>query len=477
MLRHTIVAIVAACLALFAGAQPNAAPGARVVRYDGHRVVSVSLRDLRDLRTLETLGIDAFGCEISLDRPNEFLVPPDRYEAFVGAGIPHVVVIEDLQVIVDAERARLSGPQPRDASWFDDYKDLAAVETYMSELAALRPDLATEINLGNSLEGRPIRGLRISNDKVDLGRCKPAILLNSVQHAREWITVMTNVYVADQLIRGYESDAYIRSLVDNAEFYIIPVVNPDGYEFTWTTQRFWRKNLRPNGDGTTGVDLNRNWGYQWGVSLPGGTGGSSSGSSDVYWGTGPFSEPETQRMRDFVLAHPQIKAHNDIHSYGQLILWSWGWSPSPIQHQPEWNQIGIEMSLLIRAVHGRNFLPGPIYTRIYPVAGSSVDWLYGVFGVLSMSYELRGGGFAPPPSDIILSAQETLPATLYQAETMIERFQFVADWNRDCIHDVLDVLDFISDFDARDARCDINADGDIDILDFLDFLQLYSEGR
>lgn len=477
MLRYAIAALITTFLASVVLAQPDAAPDANVVRYDGYRVARLTVRDLRDLRTLESLGIETLACEIPLDAPVDFLVPPDRYDVFLASGIPHEVVVENLQTIVDAERIRLSGPQPRGASWFDDYKNLAAIEAYITELAALRPDLVTEINLGNSIEGRPIRGLRISNDAVDLGRCKPAILLNSVQHAREWISVMTNMYVADQLVREYDSDAFIQYLVDNAEFFIIPVVNPDGYQYTWTTQRFWRKNRRPNGGPSFGVDLNRNWGYQWGVTVPGGGGGNASPDSDVYWGTAPFSEPETQRMRDFILANPQIKAHNDIHSYGQLILWSWGWSPSPVQHQAEWNQIGTEMSSLIRAVHGRNFNVGPIYTSIYPVSGGSVDWLYGARGILSMSYELRGGGFAPPAAEIILSAEETLPATLHQAASMIDRFQFIADWNRDCIHDVLDVLDFVSDFDARETRCDLNADAEIDILDFLEFLQLYSEGR
>lgn len=475
---NRLVAFVCTTLTACSGfGQPDALPGEPVVRYDGHRVVSVTLRDVRDVRTLEAIGIEPFVCELRHDMLNDFRVPPGRYQALLESGIPHEVVVENLQVLVDAERARLRGPQPRNASWFDDFKNLPAIESYMTELAALRPDLVTEIDLGDSLQGRPIRGLRIANDASDPGRCKPAILLNSVQHAREWITVMNNVFVADHLVRNYATDAYIQHLVDNADFYIIPVVNPDGYVYTWTTERFWRKNRRENAGGSFGVDLNRNWGYQWGISLPGGAGGNSNGLSEVYWGTGPFSEPETQRLRDFVQSRPEIKAHNDIHSYGQLILWSWGWTPSPIQHQPEWSEIGQRMRLLIQQVHGRSYTPGPIYTAIYPVSGSSVDWFYGELGALSLSYELRGPGFAPPAGEILLCAQETLPATLYQAEAMIERFQFVADWNRDCIHDIVDFLEFFADFGDHSPRSDLNGDGELDILDLLDFFQLFSEGR
>lgn len=472
------VVLIMTLLAMRSFAQPDARPGEPVVRYDGYRVVSIVIRDFRDVRTLESIGIEPFGCEVRHDQANDFLVPPDRFDALVATGMPHVVTIHDLQPLIDAERARLSAPIARDASWFQDYKNLSAVEDYMDELAALRPDLVTQIDLGISLEGRPIKGLRISNDAVDLGRCKPAILLNSIQHAREWITVMNAMFVADHLVRNYDDDAYVRFLTDNAVFYIVPVMNPDGYVHTWTVNRFWRKNRRPNPGGSFGVDLNRNWGYQWGLSLPGGAGGSPFGSSDVYWGTGPFSEPETQRVRDFVLTHPEIKAHNDIHSYGQMILWSWGWSPTPIFNAPEWNDIGQEMNARINAVHGKTYTYGPIYTVIYPVSGSSVDWFYGTrSGILSMSYELRGPNFAPPPSEILLCAQEILPATHFQAEAMIDRYRFIADWNRDCSHDIVDLLDFIADFDAQDPRCDLVPDGDLDILDILEFIQLFSEAR
>lgn len=463
--------------AAVAHAQPSARPGEPVVRYDGHKIASVTLRDLRDLRTLEALGIDPFVCELRRDGPNDFRVPPDALADLVASGIPHTIIVEDLQRVADAERERINRSLPRNDSWFAEYKDLAAVETYMAELAALRPDLVTEITLGNSLQGRPIRGLRIANDGVDIGRCKPAILLNSVQHAREWITVMNNMYVADHLVRQYETDAYARHLVDHAVFYIVPVVNPDGYVYTWTTDRYWRKNRRSHGFGIFGVDLNRNWGYKWGLSGLGSSAGSGSPWSDVYWGASPFSEPETQRLRDFVLARPEIKAHNDIHSHGQLILWSWGWTDAPIPDQAEWQDIGDEMAARILDVDGRVFEAGSINSVIYPVSGGSVDWFYYEFGVLSMSYELRGPGFNPPATDILPGSAETLGATLFQAESMIEMYQFRADWNRDCVNDLLDLLDFLDDFAVCDPRADLNLDGVCDVLDLLDFLQYFEQGR
>ncbi len=102
-----------------------------------------------------------------------------------------------------------------------------------------------------------------------------------------------------------------------------PCRHPDGYSYTWTNNRLWRKNRRPNPNGSTGVDLNRNWGYQWG-----GEGASTSQGSDTYRGASGFSEPETQAIRDFITNRPYIRAHVDVHSYSQLILSPWGYTPA-----------------------------------------------------------------------------------------------------------------------------------------------------
>ena len=103
---------------------------------------------------------------------------------------------------------------------------------------------------------------------------------------------MVGMYVAESFITGYGNDTLITELVDELEIFVIPVVNPDGYVYTWGPQRLWRKNRRDNGNGTFGVDLNRNWGYEWG-----GVGSSGDPGSGTYRGTAPFSEPETQVRR------------------------------------------------------------------------------------------------------------------------------------------------------------------------------------
>ena len=123
---------------------------------------------------------------------------------------------------------------------------------------------------------------------------------------------MTNMYAAQQLLGQYGTDNSISEMLDEVDFFVIPVVNPDGYEYTWSSpsRRYWRKNRRVNANGSIGVDLNRNWGAGWG-------GGGSSGiaASDIYRGTAPFSEPETQAMRDFYQSNPNVVSNIDFHAF------------------------------------------------------------------------------------------------------------------------------------------------------------------
>ena len=137
---------------------------------------------------------------------------------------------------------------------------------------------------------------------------------------------MTGMFLADRLVESADTDPRVHALLSRAEIFVIPVVNPDGYFFTWSdsANRLWRKNRRNNGDGTFGVDNNRNWGYEWG-----GAGASTQTSSETYRGTGPFSEPETAAMRDFFNARPNIVSNIDFHSYSQLVLSPWAYTVAP----------------------------------------------------------------------------------------------------------------------------------------------------
>jgi len=110
-------------------------------------------------------------------------------------------------------------------------------------------------------------------------------------HAREWISPATVSYIVRQLVENRANYTF----ANNVDFYILPVVNPDGYEYSRSGNRLWRKNRNKNNTKCVGVDLNRNFGYKWG-----GAGASKDPCQETYAGPGPFSEPESQAVRDFV---------------------------------------------------------------------------------------------------------------------------------------------------------------------------------
>jgi hypothetical protein len=238
---------------------------------------------------------------------------------------------------------------------------------------------------------------------------------------------------------------------------------------SWTVSRFWRKNRRNNGGGVFGVDLNRNWGHMWGITLPHNSAGNGNPTSDVYWGPGPFSEPESQSLRDLALSRPGLRGHNDVHSHGQYLLHPWAWTSQASPDAAVFLETSTQMRAEILAVHGLAYAPGRWYAVLYPSAGAAVDWFYSQLGAVTYTVELRGGRFDPPPNQIRPCGEENLPAMLYHSAWVMAEYPFRADWNGDCVYDIFDFIDFLNDFAAGNLRADYNGDLTLDIFDFLDF--------
>jgi len=196
----------------------------------------------------------------------------------------------------------------------------AQMNTAIDNLVAAYPTLAQKFSLGLTTEGRNIWCVKISDSVANDVTYEPEVLFMGLQHAREAIGGSSMIFLMQYLCENYATDPQVRDLVDNREIFIIPCMNPDGWEYNRTTDPSggggWRKNRRNNGDGTFGVDLNRNWSYDW--ANCGGAGsscGSSLTSSDTYWGPSAFSEPETQAVRSFVISH-HLVSMIDQHSFG-----------------------------------------------------------------------------------------------------------------------------------------------------------------
>ncbi len=235
------------------------------------------------------------------------------------------------------------------------------------------------------------------------------MLIDGTQHAREWLATMSTMCVADRLVHDYDRDPAVRDFVDHTELWVVPVVNPDGYQYTWSTDRYWRKNRR----GGYGVDLNRNFSVAWG-------GGGSSGSkrAETYRGEYAFSEPETRALRDLV-EREGIALHIDFHTYSQLVLFPWNHTSTPAPDRDRLAAIGDRMTSAIYATHQATYklMQG---VELFPAAGTMTDWMYGEARARSYTIELRPdgwpdrgrGGFVQPPEQIRATCDEAMAAVL-----------------------------------------------------------------
>jgi carboxypeptidase T len=201
------------------------------------------------------------------------------------------------------------------------------------------------------------------------------------------------------------------------------MVNPDGHEHSRTQQRLWRKNRRRNRDGSVGVDPNRNYGYMWGtLNVPT---SSHVPSDETYVGPRAFSEPETQAVRDLVACERFVGVIT-YHSYSQLILYPWGYTERPVPDDTDRElMIGMaeEMQGLIQGVHGVVYTPQQS-AELYPTAGDTTDWTYGIYGIPSFTIELRPrtaaeGGFILPGSQIQPTWEENRPAAFRFIERLL----------------------------------------------------------
>ena len=300
------------------------------------------------------------------------------------------------------------------------YHSTLELETDLRILERDYPGLASVREIGETLEKRKILALKIS-DNASADEHEPAVLLVGCHHAREWISVEVPFLFGKHLLENYGLSQEVRHLVDASEIWIVPVANPDGLEYSIHVYRYWRKNRRANRDGTFGVDINRNYARAWGIDN---LGSSGAPGSDVYRGTGPFSEPETSAVRDLFAGH-DFRAMISFHSYSQVILYPWGFTTDPAPNDPGLNAIAAAMSGLIEGVRGTVYTYSQASRQLYLTNGDTADWTYGLAGAPSFTIELPPvdidhGGFFNDEAAIGAIFEENLPAMLYLARYAVD---------------------------------------------------------
>jgi len=372
----------------------------------GTDIVSVSAREFR-LRGLAAKGLD--------------LLFERRGRVYIVVSPEELAVLAAAHVALTFETARFAPPLPTPAApaaggLNGAYHSSLELETELRLLEADHPQLCRVLEIGRSLEGRPLYGLKIS-DNPALDESEPAVVFLGCHHAREWISVEVPLLLGRHLLESYSTDPGVRALVDGGEIWVVPLVNPDGLEYSIHVYRYWRKNRRANSDGSFGVDLNRNYGYMWGTDN---VGSSPMPSSDIYRGTTPFSEPETDAVRR-LFAGRDFRAVVSFHSYSQVILYPWAYTTQPSPMDAELSGLARTMSGLMAAVRGTVYSYGQSASGIgYTSNGDTTDWTFGVAGIPSFTIELPPadvdeGGFFNDEAEIDGIFRENLPAMLFLA--------------------------------------------------------------
>ena len=310
-------------------------------------------------------------------------------------------------------------------------------ETYqdLQALAAGRPELAAWVDIGDSWKKSyttPGSGydlhILILTQKSKPGP-KPVFFLLGGTHAREYAGAETATRFGEFLIERYQQNPDVTWLLDNFEIHILPVQNPDGRkqaEAGW----WWRKNVDDD-DGCTsypqwGTDLNRNSSFKWGAP-----GASAYACDQTYRGPAPASEPETQALQTYLSGiFPDQRGPADqdlapvtstgtfitLHSFGELVLWPWGWSKTLAPNATGLQTLGRKLAFF------NGYLPEQS-VGLYPTSGASDDWAYGELGVAAYTFELGTAFFQDCTSFESTIYPQNLEALLYAAKSARRPYQ------------------------------------------------------
>jgi len=313
---------------------------------------------------------------------------------FRKEGIQFEKSIDDVQHLLDPmwkeldDRKAAKGGMVFD---IENFNTLADIYAWLATTAAACPAAINcrVYSAGNSANGNPINIFHISR----AGSGRKAYWIDSTIHAREWIAPATVLKTIDMLARRGNSNAV--RLTDAYDWYIMPVMNPDGYAYTHTNDRLWRKNRRQTpGSVCIGTDLNRNFNFRWGTD-----GVSHSPCSDIFCGASGGSEPETQAVQNELnRLGPNVLAMVTVHSYGNMWMFPWGNTVNfagvtcqRAADHDELMRVAVATANAIQQTYGTNWARGNSCEVIYETSGGTDDYAKGVSGIkYAFCPELRG---------------------------------------------------------------------------------------
>jgi hypothetical protein len=395
-----------------------------------YKQIKIHLSDPGDIELLNKAGIDLEGAISLKDKTAKIYVNEEELAKVNKLSLSYEVLIDDWQKyynnlpkLSDQEKLQkifqnknLYGVTSFGYGSMGGFYTYAEVNAQLDTMYKYYPALITQkVSIGTTSEGRPIYMVKITNSAITTP--KPQASYMGMHHAREPMGMECMIYFMYYLLQNYNTDASVKYLVDNRELYFIPVVNPDGYEYNRSTNPagggMWRKNRINNGDGTYGVDINRNYGpYAYWNSANAGS--SASTSDETYRGTAPFSELETTAIKNYFNTH-KIKNSISYHTYGNDIIYPYGALNRETPDSMTFREYAGDLSSMNGYTYGTD-----LQTVGYSTRGGSDDYIYDGDTLLNggkifaMTPEV-GSDFWPPQSEIMPDVQINLRPNLYWA--------------------------------------------------------------
>ncbi|XP_017026975.1 carboxypeptidase B1-like [Drosophila kikkawai] len=264
----------------------------------------------------------------------------------------------------------------------DDYYTLEGIEQYLKGLAKSYSHRVSVKEIGRSYENRSLNTITITNGDGRSG--KKAIFIDAGIHAREWLAHTTALNIINQLVVNFEEN---KKLLQDHDWIILPLVNPDGYHYSRSIDKSWRKNRRPSSENCVGIDLNRNFGSGWSLGYA-----DSDPCGITYMGPGSFTEPESravQRVLHEIADSGRGIMYISFHSYAYEILYPWGYKEVNATNYKEHEAVATAGQRAIKKKFSSEYKVKPSFDMSV-IGGASSDYAYSIGFRLSYTWELPG---------------------------------------------------------------------------------------
>lgn len=349
--------------------------------------------------------------DIASARKNEYfdiVADEETFRKIKASGLKYEIIVESLSEMKKLVKAS--------------YHSYDEVNQILRNYATTYPSICKLESLPiTTYQGNWIYGVKISDDPYFEDHDEPGILIDALHHSREWATIEVVLFAIDSILKSYGVIQEFTNIVNSREIYLFPIINVDGYLYDYPSQYSWRKNREPFG-GYIGTDPNRNYpGCSGDIEGDWGAVDEDQAthypSSDLFCGAYANSGDETRALTLFVKER-EINVNMSYHSYYEAVFWPWGWTYSPTPDSVLYTRFGNRIADMITKLGGGSYGRGQISTTIYPVSGSSLEWIYSynkwVKGIPNLSFVTEvGTAFYQPTSDLDNIVRENFKAIKY----------------------------------------------------------------